>query len=176
MRREKEMLIAISVLWKEMQKKRMKVIKEEYQKKKSVYKKQIKEICENFTQAENRIIIICYLRSSFITRSHNFLIEAYQKEIFMEENPPYVLYSFKELLDLSECDIKILEQKIRQEFVRVLSSEIEEIRRYYMEELYQKMCEIFEEMIKELKEEWKGQSILIFYGEQMGKIKKIGEL
>ena len=117
-------------------------------------------------------IVITYLRSSYITGIHQFKVALYENEPFICEPTLY------RMIDMTPLYKGVLEtfdkfiRKIKSEFIHVFYHEVEEIRRFYMEYLYQNSYLFFEsEAVK--KEDGEG-SIPIYYGEEMGEIEQIG--
>jgi len=117
-------------------------------------------------------IVITFLRSSYITESHRFKLAIYQEEPFVDE-PIYVTYfDLASLYQYTPQQINAFIIKVRSTSVRLLPDEIEEIRRCYLEQLYQHSDHFFEGVVQKMKN--KGQEIPVYYGEEMGKLRTLG--
>ena len=123
-------------------------------------------------ETEAACIVITYLRSSYITGSHQFKIACYENEPFMET----LMYRFIDLTPLPFKQIPIsiekFSRKIRSKFIRVLPFEIEEIRRYYMECLYKNSRFFFGRTLDELGNKEKVNPV--YFGEELGEVEQIG--
>lgn len=117
-------------------------------------------------------VMISFLRSSYITRHHKFKIAFYEKDLFVEENPPAFSYSATLFLEGVEEDIEYLWKKTEREFIQVFSWRKEELRRIYMEKIYKACVIIFRSIISEM--DRTGKEIGIFYGEEIGYVEQIG--
>lgn len=118
-------------------------------------------------------IVIAYLRSSYILRSHDFYIAYYEEEPFVEEEPECLYFSFAPLFHEAETDWAILEKEMEGHFIRILDGEREEIRRWYMEGLYREFGDVLE---KTLPERGEGEGIGVYYGSYMDVVKRIGTI
>ncbi len=116
-------------------------------------------------------LVISYLRSSFITEKGEFYIAYYSGEPFVEEEPDSVFYSMKELLEGIEDDWDIMNRKLREKFIRFMTSEQEEIRRWYMDGIYEGMGRIFQAALESAEGE---KQVGVFYGNYMDRLEKIG--
>lgn len=85
---------------------------------------------------ETGVLTISYLRSSYISGSHEFLITYYAGEVFVEEEPDCIFMDMCVLFENAEEDVHELNRKLEKGFIRVLPAEKEEVRRWYMEQLY----------------------------------------
>ena len=79
-------------------------------------------------KGDGRLVISC-LRSSYITGSFDFYIAFYAGEPFVEEEPDSAYYSMAVFWDGIGEDLERMGKKLRRKFIRVMSSETEEIRR-----------------------------------------------
>lgn len=103
-------------------------------------------------EREDVKIVISYLRSSYITESHKFFIACYVDEPFMEEEPDCIFLDLQCLfIDVDE-DLRIMNKELEGQLVQIFSSFKEEIRRWYMQHLYEKMENIFKRIIEEAEE------------------------
>ena len=118
-------------------------------------------------------LIISSLRSSYITGSFDFYIAFYADEPFVEEEPDSVCCSMKFLLEGIGEDLECMEKKLRKQFIRVMSSEVEEIRRWYMEEIYGEFEGIFRRLLEDMKEE---RHVDVFFGSYMDRLEAIGRV
>lgn len=138
--------------------------------------------CQNvYTKLEEneKCLVISYLRSSYITGSHQFKAAIYAEEPFVEVYPAYEYISMKPWFVDIEKEVAQLAKKIAMHFIRLKASETEELRRYYWEQVYQSSVVIFEEVFKGKGKEEKNfteQKPNVFFGEEMGEIHLIGTL
>ena len=113
--------------------------------------------------AEQEIIVISYLRASYITETHEFYVGEYEAEPFVEEIK-HGFISVKPLLGNVEKDFVELDQALEREFFRLIAAEKEEIHRWYMEQLYQ-----------EFRTVWRFKGKNIYFGGFMDEISLIGD-
>lgn len=118
-------------------------------------------------------LVIAYLRSSYILRSHEFYIAYYAGEPFVEEEPACIYFNMQPIFKGIDEDLQEIEQKLHEKYIRVFSCEIEEIQRWYMEQIYKNFVYI---MVSAMDRIQKGKRIEIYYGEYMGKLKLIGTI
>ena len=85
------------------------------------------------------IVSISYLRSSIVTGSHEFYIAYYKDELFVEEEPEAVYLGMEQLFQGTESDCVEIFQILGKKFIRFLASEKEEIRRWYIWLLYERL-------------------------------------
>jgi hypothetical protein len=69
-------------------------------------------------------------------------------------------------------EVKGFVKKLSSKFTKIFESEIEEIRRFYVEQLYMASQLLFERIGNELTGD-KG-TISLFFGEEMGEVDQIG--
>lgn len=117
------------------------------------------------------IVVISFLRSSYITRSHSFKIAFYEKDIFVEENPAAFTYNMSPYFVGVEEDINYLWKKTEKEFIQVFSWRKEELRRFYMERIYKESVVIFRNIINEM--ERTADEAEVYYGEEIGQAEQI---
>ena len=79
----------------------------------------------------------------------------------------------KELLHGVEQDLENMNGKLRQKFIRIMASEQEEIRRWYMDEIYRRMGGVFR---KEWGNREKEGQVDIFYGNYMDSVERVGQV
>jgi hypothetical protein len=118
-------------------------------------------------------VVIASLRSGYITGDGEFYVAYYAGPPFVEEEPDSVCYSMKELLRGVEQDLENMNGKLRQKFIRIMASEQEEIRRWYMDEIYRRMGGVFR---KEWGNREKEGQIDIFYGNYMDSVEGVGQV
>lgn len=118
-------------------------------------------------ERETGCVVIAYLRSSYITGSHAFYIAKYADEPFVEEEPDSVFYSMGSLFGGVEEDYKRLHKLLEGKYIRIMASEKEEVRRWYMEHIYCKLYEVFKLLLADTK--YKN----IFYGSYMDELKSL---
>ena len=117
-------------------------------------------------------LVITYLRSSYITESHRFKLAIYQEEPFVDP-PVYTAFLNLAFLYQDTCQqLNALIQKARTSSVRLLPDEMEEIRRCYLEQLYQQSDCFFEEVIQKINSQ--APAISVYFGEEMGKLRTLG--
>ena len=134
----------------------------------------IYESCQGLKTLEKDILVISFLRSSFVTASHKFKMATYEGEAFIERNPPHYFIFLNSLFQLENQELNQFVEKIEKKFANVLASEIEMIRRFYMEKLYQASKELFIRGIQ--KDAESSKNMKVFFGEEMGEIEEIGEI
>lgn len=171
MERIKEMEEAIAIDTEHILKKRISIIIKKYQENKEIHTT-ILEILRALADSKKGFLVIGYLRSSIITESHAFYFGFYKDELFVEENPDYVVLKLSLLFEGVEEDIKEMETLLRKMFVRIFASEIEEIRRNYMLRVYVECKQIFEKILEENCDKKESE---VFFGEYMGEnVARIG--
>lgn len=115
-------------------------------------------------------VVISYLRSSYVTGSHEFYIAYYANEPFVEEEPDSIYYGMRLLFDGVEDDLECLIKLLENKYIRIMASEKEEIRRWYIQQIYRKFYEVFKLLLTDMQKEKCGN---IFYGSYMGEIKQL---
>ncbi len=118
-------------------------------------------------------VVIASLRSGYITGDGEFYVAYYADPPFVEEEPDSVCYSMKELLHGVEQDLENMNGKLRKKFIRIMASEQEEIRRWYMDEIYRRMGGVFR---KEWGNREKEGQVDIFYGNYMDSVERVGQV
>lgn len=138
------------------------------------YQKQDKKICNTVSDilrglANSRqgYLIISYLRSSIVTGSNEFLFAFYSDEPYVEEEPDKVIWQMDDLFRDTEDDMIEVDKMLRERFIRILSSEIETIRRSYMIKLYEKCKKLFQQIVENIEDK---EGIKVYYGEYMGEM------
>ncbi len=116
-------------------------------------------------------LTISYLRSSYITGSHIFLVTCQKEILFLEEDPPEEELDLSELFTGVDQDTERLETELNQEFIRVSEGERESIRRWYMELLYAHLGEVLKATIQK-----KGYltEVPLLYGGYMEEQRQVG--
>ena len=123
-------------------------------------------------ETDDACIVITYLRSSYITGTHQFKIALYENEPFISEPTLHKLVNLSPLFTRVSETIDKFTRKIKSQFIRVLSHEIEGIRRFHMEYLYQNSYYFFEKVTGKTGDD--EGSIPVYFGEEMGEINQIG--
>lgn len=137
---------------------------------KTVLKKILTELMKEKTEGA---LVISYLRSSYITGSHNFYIAYYLEDIFVEEEPVSAWYSMKSAFRGVENDWKELYKALEKNYFHILEAEKEEIRRWYMGFLYADIEKILQ-LILAVDGQESGMDV--YYGGYMDSVKKIGRI
>lgn len=137
---------------------------------KTVFKKILTELMQ---EKREGALVISYLRSSYITGSHNFYIAYYLKDIFVEEEPVSVWYSMKPAFRGVENDWTELYKELEKNYLHILEAEKEEIRRWYMGFLYADIEKILQRMLTDVGQE---SGMDVYYGGYMDSVKKIGRI
>lgn len=88
-------------------------------------------------------IVISFLRSSYITGSHEFYIAYYFDEPFVEEEPDSRYYSLGLLFEGIDNDLDCINKELGKKYIRIMSSEKEEIRRWFVNNIYIRLGKIF---------------------------------
>ncbi len=123
-------------------------------------------------KGDGRLVISC-LRSSYITGSFDFYIAFYAGEPFVEEEPDSAYYSMAVLLDGIGEDLERMGKKLRGKFIRVMSSETEEIRRWYMEGFLGQWQGIFREILEGIGED---KHVDVLFGGYMDRLETVGRV
>lgn len=129
---------------------------------------------ELFRLAESReegAIVCAFFRSSYLTKSHKFLLAFYKEEPFLEESPDCIWIDFHLFFQSADEDFQRINREIEKKFIRVLSAEKEEIRRWYMEQLYQEFGGVLFSLLGEEKE-----GIEVYYGGFMEELYWVGRV
>lgn len=84
-------------------------------------------------------VVVSYLRSSVVTGSHVFYIAYYNGEPFVEEEPEAVYLDLRHVFEDAETDCVEIIRILGKKFMRVLDSEKEEIRRWYLYLIYERL-------------------------------------
>lgn len=122
---------------------------------------------------EKGSIVIAFLRSSYLTKSHKWYIGFYDGEPFVEEEREKMYYPLPSMFQEIKEDFLLLRKKLEKKFPRLLSSEEEEIRRWYMEQLYRDMGQVLEEFFKKREKEG---NLPVLYGGYMEELLPIGRI
>ncbi|MCL2865843.1 MAG: hypothetical protein FWE25_09920 [Lachnospiraceae bacterium] len=129
---------------------------------------------KNSMQSKQKSLIVTYLRSSYITQSNQFGLTSYAGEVFVGEIAFWQRIGLAFLFDDVAATMEQFTQKLQLFFIRVFSYEVEEVRRYYMELLYQNSVCFFEIVLQNVE---KAEVLIpVYFGEEMGKLVQIGEI
>lgn len=90
-------------------------------------------------QKTDGAVVISYLRGSIVTGSHEFYIAYYNGDPFVEEEPECIYLDLHQIFDVAEADCMEINRILGRKFVRVLDSEKEEIRRWYLYLVYDRL-------------------------------------
>lgn len=143
-------------------------LKEEIRNKSSRWKE---EIFSWLAEREEGCLVLSFLRSSYLTGSHKFLLSFYQEEPFLEENPDSISIDFYPYFAPAKADIQELNRAMEKEFVAILAAEKEEIRRWYLDQLYQEFKTILPSLLENQE-----NGIDIYYGGFMEKLDWVGRM
>lgn len=132
----------------------------------------IKAVRDGLTDALKKLALsngegsltISYLRSSYITCSHFFYIAYYEDELFVAEEPGGFYFDISGLFAGIEEDFTQINRRLTGNYIRVFDSEKEEMRRFYMEKLYQSMGAVFQIILENRKKE---DGIKVYFGGYM---------
>ena len=123
-------------------------------------------------ETEETCIVITYLRSSYITKKHQFKIALYEKAPFTKETTMYQYMNLSALYKQVPAQMENFTKKLQTKYSSVLNSEIEEIRRAYMELLYQNTNQFFENVLAKIPKT--KPTIKVYFGEELDEVKEIG--
>lgn len=118
-------------------------------------------------------ITMSYLRSSYITNSHELYIAYYEEEPFVTEGPENICFSLKLLFEGIENDLQELYGKLNESFIRIFKGEKEEIRRWYMEGIYVKLGDAIRAMLPVVLVE---RGMDVYYGGYMDRQEMVGKI
>lgn len=120
----------------------------------------------------NGNLVLTYLKSSYITGSHSFKIAIYEDEPFTQLYPPHAYLNMKALFLNGEKELDVFTKQLKQKFTRIMDSELEEIRRYYLELLYIASIAFFQRIFSELQQQIELPPI--FFGAELSEVTLIG--
>lgn len=118
-------------------------------------------------------LMISYLKSSYITGSHEFHIAFYTGELFVEEEPDCIYFSMRSLFKMVEEDFEKMDKELAREFFRLIAAEKEEIHRWYMEQLYRGFGTILRPVLENMVAE-RGKKV--YFGGFMDEFELLGEI
>jgi|GEM_PF-2020587 len=121
----------------------------------------------------NGRLVISWLRSSIVTGSHLFKIAAYEEEAFVEQYPPYYPFEMQNVFKEADKDMEKFIEQLQIKFTHIEASEIESIRRIYMEKVYKVSESIFRHMITDIGADGE---VSVYFGEEMGEICFLGKI
>lgn len=137
-------------------------------------KEELHEIIEELTEGkEAGSIVISFLRSSYITESHEFYIAYYFDEPFVEEEPDSRYYDLGLLFEGIDNDLECMNKELGKKFIRILSSEKEEIRRWFVDNIYIGLGKSFKLLFEDIQPQ---RNLEVFYGSYMGELELIGKV
>ena len=117
--------------------------------------------------------MISFLRSSYITESHEFYIAYYFDEPFVEEEPDSRYYDLGLLFEGIDNDLECMNKELGKKFIRILSSEKEEIRRWFVDNIYIGLGKSFKLLFEDIQPQ---RNLEVFYGSYMGELELIGKV
>lgn len=112
-------------------------------------------------------IVISFLRSSYITGSYEFCIAYYTDEPFVEEEPDCGYYSLHLLFEGIEDDLQYMIKELRNKYIRIMTFEKEEMRRWFMDEIFTGLGIVFKSILVDMQAK---EDIEIFYGNYMDEL------
>lgn len=112
-------------------------------------------------------LVISYLVSSIVTGSHEIFIAFYSGEPYVEEEPDGIYYSLSSFFQGIEDELLTMHKTLGNKFIRILDYEKEEIRRWYISQIYINLTSIYKIIFKDFQKE---SDINIYYGSFMGEI------
>lgn len=118
-------------------------------------------------------LVISFLRSSYITNSHEFYIAYYEDDLFVKEEPDCIYFSMKPAFYGIEEDWNEIDEDLHKNFIRVFAGEKEEIHRWYMEQIYITLESVMKMAVDNIP---KSRDIDVYYGGYMEKMKAIGSI
>ncbi len=134
-------------------------------------KREIQVIIERLTmRKKGGCIVISFLRSSYITDSHEVCIAYYTDEPFVEDEPDCGYYSLHSFFEGIENDLQYMIKELRNKYIRIMSSEKEEIRRWFMDEIYTRLGIVFKAILVDMQTK---EDIDVFYGNYMDELEPL---
>ena len=137
-------------------------------------KSSLKQVLAELAQGkETGSIVISFLRSSYITGSHEFSITYYGGEPFVEEEPDGTCLDMRLLFTSVETDLQEIDHELEAQFLKVLPAEKETVHRWYLEQLYIGLGTVLEEVLAEIQ---KDDGMGVYYGGYMEELRMIGKV
>ena len=118
-------------------------------------------------------LVISYLRSSYILNSHEFYVAYYEGEAFVEEEPSSTYLDLKLIFDEIDEDLQEMDQALHKKFIRVFAGEKEEVRRWYIEQIYMQFVHVVKAVVDGISE---GKKIEIYYGGYMDALEFVSKI
>lgn len=122
-------------------------------------------------QKTDGAVVVSYLRSSIVTGSHEFYIAYYNGKPFVEEEPEGMYLGLRHIFVDAETDCMEIIRILGKRFVRLLDSEKEELRRWYLNLLYERLGMVAE---PQAGEDHAVVQIPVLYGGYMEKLHPMG--
>ena len=119
-------------------------------------------------------MVITYLRSSAITESHQFKLAVYEKDPFIGTPIYQTMLNMKPLYTEVPNYMQTLLKQLSPPYFQIFPYEKEEIKRSFTAKLYHQSHHFFDHVLKEVKMNRKQRPI--YFGEEMGELKTIGEI
>lgn len=112
--------------------------------------KKITLLQKEYNKGEIKYLYISYLRSSLLTKSYDFRIDFYDRNLYLDENPTYIYLSLDFIFYYYNDDILYFIEKLRKNFIRLQQYEIELIEEKYAFYYYKICAKFFFDLIKEI--------------------------
>ena len=122
-------------------------------------------------------LCISFLRSSFLTKNHQLRLDLYDESYILDENPITGYWDVPLLFDGFERDVDELTKRLRTEFVRLQSAEMDCVRLTYSDyyiTIAHKLCiELIDPITKLLSVLHPEMSCKILFGEYWGQMTQL---
>lgn len=118
-------------------------------------------------------LVAAYLHSSYLTGSHELFLAHYMGDFFVEEEPDCQFLSIKPLFQGIEDDYLELNKALEGNYIRIFSGEKEEIRRWYMRQLYKDMGILLKPAFRQ---DTQGAGMEIYFGGYMDCLELLGRI
>ncbi|MDR2889265.1 MAG: hypothetical protein LBV33_05430 [Lachnospiraceae bacterium] len=117
-------------------------------------------------------VVISLLHSSSVSGSNAFHIALYDDEIYIEPDPPCVYYVPEFLFVEIEEDMEQIRNHIAFDYISLTDSEMQEMKRQYLQMVYESAEDFFRLMLPDSKEE----GLTVYFGRYMKQVRSIGEI
>ena len=137
-------------------------------------KEEIVNIVKELTAGrETGCIVLSFLRSSYITGSHELYIAYYSDDPFVEEEPDNRYYGLHSFFEGIEKILQCMNKELENKYIRILASEKEEIRRWFMCNIYMQLGSAFKMIFEDIQSQ---ESLYVFYGNYLGELDILGKI
>ncbi len=82
-------------------------------------------------------------------------------------------YNLGSLFEGIEDDLQHMNKELRNKYIRIMASEKEELRRWFMDKIYMRLGVVFKPIIEDMQNK---RNIEIFYGNYMDELELIGQI